>query len=62
MPAVAALRGGRVLAAVIGVLLVLSGLDDAHTGLFQRAGLTLGDAWIAATAVWILRGKGMRDE
>lgn len=27
----------------------------ARHGLFQRAGLTLGDAWLASAAVWILR-------
>jgi hypothetical protein len=27
----------------------------AH-GLFQRSGLTLGDAWLAASAVWMLSG------
>ena len=57
MPGVSGRRGGRALAAVIGAALIASGLDDAHTGFFQRAGLTMGDAWIAATALWILRGN-----
>jgi hypothetical protein len=26
-------------------------------GLFQRAGLTVGDAWIAASALWLLRSR-----
>ncbi len=30
-------------------------LGPAH-GLLQRAGLTLGDAWLAASAAWMLRG------
>lgn len=57
MPAVSDVRGGRALAAAIGAALILSGLDDAHTGFFQRAGLTLGDVFIVGTSLWILRGK-----
>jgi hypothetical protein len=41
--------------AVSAVCLVATLLGPAH-GLFQRVGLTIGDAWLVATAVWILRG------
>ena len=60
MPALSGLRGGRVLAALIGASLVASGLDDAHTGLFQRLGLTLGDVFIVGTALWMLTRQESR--
>jgi hypothetical membrane protein len=37
------------------VALGASAVVSSRTGLFQRVGLTLGDAWIAATAMWIVR-------
>jgi hypothetical protein len=56
-------RGYRREAAVSCAVGVLSGaclaatvLGPAH-GLFQRAGLTLGDLWLAATAVAIIAGR-----
>ncbi|HVV37432.1 MAG TPA: DUF998 domain-containing protein [Acidimicrobiales bacterium] len=57
MPAVHGRRGGKALSAVIAAALVLSIVDESHTGLFQRSGLTLGDAWIVATALSILQGR-----
>ena len=56
-------RGGRpraataslVIAAMAALCLVATVAGPAH-GFFQRAGLTLGDAWIVVTAVVILRG------
>ena len=41
--------------AASAVCLAVSLLGPAH-GLYQRLGLTLGDAWLAATAAWMLRG------
>ncbi|MHB8669198.1 MAG: DUF998 domain-containing protein [Acidimicrobiales bacterium] len=38
-----------------GLCLVASALGPAH-GLLQRAGLTLGDAWLVGSAAWILSG------
>lgn len=40
---------------VSGLCLAASGLGPAN-GLLQRVGLTLGHAWLAASAVWILSG------
>jgi hypothetical membrane protein len=44
------------------VALAASAAASSHTGLLQRVGLTIGDAWIAATAIWIVprrpTGKG----
>jgi hypothetical protein len=58
-------RGGRTIAArwsigagvVSGACLASSTLGPAH-GLWQRAGLTVGDAWIVATAAAIVAGAG----
>ena len=41
--------------ATAAVCLAATLLGPAH-GLLQRVGLSLGDAWLAASAVWILRG------
>lgn len=30
-------------------------VTEGHTGLFQRAGIVAGDAWIVATAYWLAR-------
>lgn len=38
----------------VGASLLGSILTQSATGLFQRAGLTLGDIWIATTAMWLL--------
>jgi hypothetical protein len=35
---------------------------DNHAGLFQRLGLILGDLWLVAAAVGILRGGYGRSE
>jgi hypothetical protein len=45
------LAGHRVVAAASATALVLSLVDDAHTGLWQRTGLTVGHAWLAAGAL-----------
>jgi hypothetical protein len=39
----------------IGACLLVSLVDDAHTGLWQRLGLTLGDLWLIASAWSLLR-------
>jgi hypothetical protein len=39
-----------------GACLAATVFGPAH-GLFQRAGLTLGDLWLAATAVAIIAGR-----
>jgi hypothetical protein len=33
-----------------------------HTGLLQRAGLSVGDAWLVAVAAWMLATRGGRNE
>jgi hypothetical membrane protein len=40
---------------VAGVLLAASLFGPAH-GALQRAGLTVGDAWVVTSAVWMLSG------
>jgi hypothetical protein len=54
MPAASGLRGGKLLSTAIAVALGLSVAGTERTGLFQRTGLTIGDAWIVATALWLL--------
>lgn len=41
-----------------GACLLASLVDDAHTGLWQRLGLTLGDLWLVASAWWLLGQAG----
>jgi hypothetical protein len=48
-------RWSRITGAVSAACLLASTVGPAH-GLFQRAGLTVVDAWVVATAVAILRG------
>lgn len=48
--AVASIAAG----AVSGLCLLATVAGRRH-GLFQRAGLTAGDVWLAASAVWLLR-------
>jgi len=43
-------------AGLAGVALALTVTGVAH-GFFQRAGLTVGDAWVVASAVLVLRGR-----
>ena len=53
-------RGAAAASAATGAasaLCLAATVIGSRHGLFQRAGLTLGDAWVAATAVWILRTK-----
>lgn len=40
--------------AVTGAALLASVVTPHWTGLLQRTGLTVGDAWIVATAAWLL--------
>lgn len=56
-----AARASRVLALAIAAALTMSAAGTSHAGFFQRLGLTLGDAWIIATSLWILRGANTRD-
>lgn len=49
-----AARLSRVCATISAVALATTLLGPAH-GLFQRIGVTVGDAWIAASAIWLLR-------
>lgn len=51
-----AARVSQAAAVVVGACLAAS-LLGAPVGLFQRAGLTLGDAWIVASAVGILADR-----
>ena len=51
----------RVLGVASLACLVATTLDE-HSGLFQRLGLTLGDLWLVAAAVGILRGGYGRPE
>jgi hypothetical membrane protein len=61
--AAARLRRAAAASIVLGVLsgacLAATLLGPAH-GLFQRLGLTLGDAWLITTAVGMLRGVDRR--
>lgn len=40
-----------------GAALLASSVVDHRVGLYQRLGLTIGDAWIVATAAWLLRSS-----
>lgn len=42
------------------VALGAGAVGSSRIGLLQRTGLTIGDAWIAATAVWALRHRRRR--
>jgi hypothetical protein len=55
MPLSAALS--RLTAVAIAGALAASAVLPHHVGLAQRIGLTLGDAWIVASAVSVLRHK-----
>jgi hypothetical protein len=57
LAAMPAVRGHKVWSGAIAAALVASILSESHTGLFQRTGLTLGDAWIVATAIAMLQGR-----
>ncbi|HUR76902.1 MAG TPA: DUF998 domain-containing protein [Acidimicrobiales bacterium] len=58
---VTAARLSRLAALAIAVALVLSIVSPTRTGLFQRLGLSLGDVWIVATSIWMLRGQSLSD-
>jgi hypothetical protein len=60
MPAVSGWRGGRLVAAASAVALAISVAGTERTGLFQRTGLTIGDAWIVGTALWMLSRQETR--
>lgn len=49
-------RGSKVLAVLSGTALAATVLGPYH-GLLQRVGLTIGDAWIAAQAVRLMRAR-----
>jgi hypothetical membrane protein len=55
-------RGAAVISTVVavasGASLLASAVAGTRVGLLQRLGLTLGDAWIVASAVWLVRGVG----
>ena len=38
-----------------GAALLASAIASDRVGLYQRVGLTVGDAWLAATATWLVR-------
>lgn len=57
MPVVRGGRSEKLLGAAIAAALVASIVNESHAGLFQRTGLTLGDAWLIATSIAILRGR-----
>lgn len=51
---------GSVLVGVAaGASLAASAVASSKVGLLQRAGLTIGDGWIAATALWVLHRPGV---
>jgi hypothetical membrane protein len=50
----------RLAGALSGLCLVATTVDEA-SGFFQRAGLTIGDAWIVACAVILLWGPAGRE-
>jgi hypothetical protein len=53
-------RGGTVSAMaglVAGTCLTVSATTKTRTGLWQRLGLTVGHAWIAASALWLVRNR-----
>jgi hypothetical membrane protein len=52
-----ALAGAGLVAAFVSAVCLALTASPLPTGLFQRLGLTASDAWIAATAVAILRGR-----
>jgi uncharacterized protein DUF998 len=54
MPIVSGRRGGWAWSLAIAAALAASAAGTDRTGLFQRTGLTLGDAWIVGTALWML--------
>ncbi len=54
-----AAKASMVVGVLAGASLLATALGGPH-GLFQRLGLTLGDAWIAASAVAILSGRFRR--
>lgn len=53
-------RGAAVISAAVavasGASLLASAVAETRVGLLQRLGLTLGDAWIVASAAWLVRG------
>jgi hypothetical membrane protein len=49
-------RYSRVTGVLAGACLLASALGPAH-GLFQRAGLTIGDAWLVAIAAQLVLGR-----
>ena len=51
-----AARASAVVAGAIAIALAATVVLDAK-GLAQRAGLTLGDLWLAAAGVWLARGR-----
>lgn len=54
-----AATASRVLGVASAACLTASVVLPSHTGLFQRAGLTLGDLWIVASSTAMLRaGRG----
>lgn len=53
-------RLSMVVGVASGVLLAASSSGTSMTGMLQRAGLTLGDAWIASTAIAVARGSRCR--
>jgi hypothetical protein len=54
-------RGASTASVAVGVTaggcLLASALAPRAVGLLQRAGLTLGDSWIIASAIWLGRGS-----
>ena len=53
-------RTSRTIGVLAGACLLASALGPAH-GLFQRIGLTIGDAWLVATASQLVLGRGLFD-
>lgn len=56
----AASRASTVAGIASGVALLASAFSSPRSGLFQRVGLTVGDAWIVVSACQMLRRRGAR--
>ncbi len=52
----AAARGSAIVGTTCGACLALSAVVGSHTGLWQRLGLTIGHAWLIASAMVIRPG------
>jgi hypothetical protein len=52
-----AAAGSIAAGALAAACLAWSAFTDDHTGAWQRLGLTVGDAWLIASALWLARAR-----